>query len=205
MLDQNCNFTPLKHKLKEQLTDITGHLTKMIVHLDDDSSCLLGELHLVRTKFMEAESISSTYYLNCFLFPFTSKYQEIARSIYHLAQKKRGALIVIQREDHLDSLMTPGIPLSAEITSPLLESIFVPGSPLHDGAVLVRKDMIISAANVLPLTSKTYGDRKLGTRHRAAIGLSEMCDALVLVVSEETGKTSFCLKGTLYPLSISSP
>ena len=71
--------------------------------------------------------------------------------------------------------------------------------------MLVRKEMIISAANVLPLTAKTYGDRKLGTRHRAAIGLSEISDALVLVVSEETGKTSFCMEGTLYPLSISSP
>ncbi|PJN55618.1 hypothetical protein PAEVO_23390 [Paenibacillus sp. GM2FR] len=205
MQNQDCNFTPLKNKLKEQLTDITRQLQHIIVNLDQDSSCLLGELDLVRTKFLEAESISSTYYLNCFLFPFTSKYQEIAKSIYHLSQKNLGALIVIQREDGLDSLITPGIPLSAEITSPLLESIFVPGSPLHDGAVLVRKDMIISAANVLPLTAKTYGDRKLGTRHRAAIGLSEISDALVLVVSEETGKTSFCMKGTLYPLSISSP
>ncbi|AWP27348.1 sporulation-specific diadenylate cyclase CdaS [Paenibacillus glucanolyticus] len=201
----DCNFTPLKRKLKNQLIDIKKHIENVIVNLDQNSSCLLNELDLVRTKFLEAEAISSTYYLNCFLFPFTSKYQEIAKSIYHLSQKNLGALIVIQREDPLDSLITPGIPLSAEITSPLLESIFVPGSPLHDGAVLVRKEMIISAANVLPLTAKTYGDRKLGTRHRAAIGLSEISDALVLVVSEETGRTSFCMKGTLYPLSITSP
>ncbi|MEJ9217605.1 sporulation-specific diadenylate cyclase CdaS [Paenibacillus glucanolyticus] len=200
----DCNFTPLKRKLKNQLIDIKKHIENVIVNLDQNSSCLLNELDLVRTKFLEAEAISSTYYLNCFLFPFTSKYQEIAKSIYHLSQKNLGALIVIQREDPLDSLITPGIPLSAEITSPLLESIFVPGSPLHDGAVLVRKEMIISAANVLPLTAKTYGDRKLGTRHRAAIGLSEISDALVLVVSEETGRTSFCMKGTLYPLSITS-
>ncbi|MFE9274989.1 sporulation-specific diadenylate cyclase CdaS [Paenibacillus glucanolyticus] len=201
----DCNFTPLKRKLKNQLIDIKKHIENVIANLDQNSSCLLNELDLVRTKFLEAEAISSTYYLNCFLFPFTSKYQEIAKSIYHLSQKNLGALIVIQREDPLDSLITPGIPLSAEITSPLLESIFVPGSPLHDGAVLVRKEMIISAANVLPLTAKTYGDRKLGTRHRAAIGLSEISDALVLVVSEETGRTSFCMKGTLYPLSITSP
>ncbi|MDH6670763.1 diadenylate cyclase [Paenibacillus sp. LBL] len=201
----DCNFTPLKRKLKNQLIDIKKHIENVIANLDQNSSCLLNELDLVRTKFLESEAISSTYYLNCFLFPFTSKYQEIAKSIYHLSQKNLGALIVIQREDPLDSLITPGIPLSAEITSPLLESIFVPGSPLHDGAVLVRKEMIISAANVLPLTAKTYGDRKLGTRHRAAIGLSEISDALVLVVSEETGRTSFCMKGTLYPLSITSP
>lgn len=205
MQNHDCNFTPLKRKLKDQLTEIRERIDKVIVNLEQDSSCLLNELDLVRTKFLEAEAISSTYYLNCFLFPFTSKYQEIAKSIYHLSQKNLGALIVIQREDILDSLITPGIPLSAEITSPLLESIFVPGSPLHDGAVLVRQEMIISAANVLPLTAKSYGDRKLGTRHRAAIGLSEISDALVLVVSEETGRTSFCMKGTLYPLSITSP
>ena len=69
MLNHDCNFTPLKNKLKEQLTDITRQLQHIIVNLDQDSSCLLGELDLVRTKFLEAESISSTYYLNCFLFP----------------------------------------------------------------------------------------------------------------------------------------
>ncbi|VTR27118.1 Bacterial membrane-spanning protein N-terminus [Actinobacillus pleuropneumoniae] len=87
MHNQDCNFTPLKRKLKEQLSDITGHLQQVIVNLDQDGSCLLGELDSIRTKFMEAESISSTYYLNCFLFPFTSKYQEIAKSVYHLSQK----------------------------------------------------------------------------------------------------------------------
>lgn len=106
----DCNFTPLKRKLKDQLIDIKKHIENVIVNLDQNSSCLLNELDLVRTKFLEAESISSTYYLNCFLFPFTSKYQEIAKSIYHLSQKNLGALIVIQREDPLDSLITPASP-----------------------------------------------------------------------------------------------
>ncbi|MFP3670953.1 diadenylate cyclase, partial [Priestia sp. SIMBA_032] len=80
----------------------------------------------------------------------------------------------------------------------LLESIFYPGNPLHDGAVLVKNNHIVSAANILPLTKSTEVDPELGTRHRAAIGLSEKSDALILVVSEETGRTSFALNGILY-------
>ena len=83
----------------------------------------------------------------------------------------------------------------------LLESIFYPGNPLHDGAVLVRENQIVSAANVLPLTKTVISGKKLGTRHRAAIGLSEQSDALVLVVSEETGKISFAFGGKLYPVN----
>lgn len=88
------------------------------------------------------------------------------------------------------------------ITSSLLDSIFHVGSPLHDGAVLIRKDTIDSAANILPLTKKTYKGKKMGTRHRAAIGLSEQTDALIFVVSEETGKQSFAYKGSLYYFEI---
>ena len=84
----------------------------------------------------------------------------------------------------------------------MLESIFYPGNPLHDGAVLVKQNIIKSAANVLPLTNLFVGDQKLGSRHRAAIGLSEKSDAMVIVISEETGKVSFALKGELYPISI---
>lgn len=79
---------------------------------------------------------------------------------------------------------------------------FYPGNPLHDGAVLVKNNHIVSAANILPLTRSTEVDPELGTRHRAAIGLSEKSDALILVVSEETGRTSFALNGTLYTISL---
>ncbi|MCA0755174.1 sporulation-specific diadenylate cyclase CdaS [Paenibacillus sp. N4] len=152
---------------------------------------------------VSAVTLASTYYLSCFLAPYTNKYYEISKAINHLSLKRQGALIVIQREDPIDKWITPGIPLSAEITSSLLESIFVTGSPLHDGAVLIHQDIIVSAANILPLTEKFYGTEKMGTRHRAAVGMSEHTDSLILVVSEETGKSSFCLDGKLYPFTLS--
>jgi diadenylate cyclase len=108
---------------------------------------------------------------------------------------------VIEREDSLETLIRPGIPMGAELTHSLLESIFYPGNPLHDGAVLVRLNKIVSAANVLPLSDIYTGDKKLGTRHRAALGLSERSDALVLVVSEETGRVSFAKGGKMYPIT----
>ncbi|MCG6199310.1 DNA integrity scanning protein DisA nucleotide-binding domain protein, partial [Anoxybacillus sp. LAT_38] len=104
------------------------------------------------------------------------------------------------RNDPLDRLIQAGVPIGASLSYSLLESLFYPGSPLHDGAVLVRANRIVSAGNVLPLSRVDAGGRKLGTRHRAAIGLTEQSDALVLVVSEETGKTSFAFKGKLYPI-----
>jgi DNA integrity scanning protein DisA with diadenylate cyclase activity len=84
----------------------------------------------------------------------------------------------------------------------LIESIFYPRNPLHDGAILIRSDHIVSATNVLPLSDKKINGRKLGTRHRAALGLTEKCDALVLIVSEETGKITFSINGNLYPVSL---
>ncbi|MFD2611159.1 sporulation-specific diadenylate cyclase CdaS [Paenibacillus gansuensis] len=204
MEHDNCDFSPLRIYLKEQLEAIKEQLDTIIAILDNDSDkCLLNQFDGLSRKFTETETLASTYYLNCFLSPFTTKYNEISRSIQQLSTKRQGALIVMERSDELSSWITPGIPLAAAITSSLLESIFVPASPLHDGAVLIRDDTIHSAANILPLTEQKYDSYKLGTRHRAAIGLSERTDALVLVVSEESGKPSFCVGGTLYPLSIS--
>jgi diadenylate cyclase len=122
-------------------------------------------------------------------------------SLQNMSRMKHGGLIVIEREDSLETLIRPGIPMGAELTHSLLESIFYPGNPLHDGAVLVRLNKIVSAANVLPLSDIYTGDKKLGTRHRAALGLSERSDALVLVVSEETGRVSFAKGGNMYPIT----
>lgn len=122
---------------------------------------------------------------------------ELVSATVNLSQSKTGALIVLERETKLGDVAHTGAILNAEITAALLENIFVPNTPLHDGAVIIRDDRIHSAGCVLPLTSNKNLSRELGTRHRAAIGVSEVSDAVVLVVSEETGKISVAINGTL--------
>ncbi|MBA4495655.1 sporulation-specific diadenylate cyclase CdaS [Paenactinomyces guangxiensis] len=202
MKHHDCDFSPLKLKLKEQLTAISGEITKFLGALDNEGYCLLSEFAAIRGKFAKMESIASSFYLYCYLSPFTDKYVEISESVQHLSDRKHGALIVIERQDPLGPLLNQGTPLNATFTSSLLESIFYPGSPLHDGALLLRGDLIVSAAHILPLSiKKIESEHKLGTRHRAALGLTERSDALVIVVSEETGRASFALHGKLYPLN----
>ncbi|MGM9966422.1 MAG: sporulation-specific diadenylate cyclase CdaS [Rummeliibacillus sp.] len=199
----NCDFTPMEKLLRDDIQQVIAVLQNSLKEMDNgDEFCLLGNFESVKDKFSEIEVKAGTFYLNCYLAPFTEKYTEISRCAQNLSKKRQGGLIVIQREDSLSSLIQPGIPINAELTHSLLESIFYPGNPLHDGAVLVKQNIIKSAANVLPLTNLFVGDQKLGTRHRAAIGLSEKSDAMVIVISEETGKVSFALKGELYPISI---
>ena len=114
-----------------------------------------------------------------------------------MAAAKIGALIVMERETRLGEYMSTGTTLDANVSTGLLKNIFVPNTPLHDGAVIIRANKIITAGCVLPLTASNNLSRDLGTRHRAAVGLSEVTDALVIVVSEETGKISIALNGSL--------
>jgi uncharacterized protein (TIGR00159 family) len=116
-----------------------------------------------------------------------------------LAQKKIGALIVFEREGMLDEFIEPGTFLDATVSRELLYSIFIPSheNPMHDGAVIIREGRIWQAGAFLPLTATTKLDRNLGTRHRAAIGLSEETDAVVIVVSEERGEVSLCFNGNI--------
>ncbi len=121
----------------------------------------------------------------------------IAAAAADMSETKTGALIVIERETRLGEYMPSGTVLDANVTRELLENIFVPNTPLHDGAVIIRGSKIITAGCVLPLTANTNLPSELGTRHRAALGLSETSDAIVVVVSEETGKISIALNGAL--------
>lgn len=111
---------------------------------------------------------------------------EIANGVERLSRAGRGAIIAVEREVSLNEYAATGSPMQAKVSADLLETIFTPHSPLHDGAVIIRGDMIIAAGCILPLSQKVIGDRALGTRHRASLGLSEETDALVIAVSEET-------------------
>ncbi|MGN0182003.1 MAG: diadenylate cyclase CdaA [Candidatus Ornithomonoglobus sp.] len=121
----------------------------------------------------------------------------IASAAEDLSSTKTGALIVIERGTRLGEYMHSGTVLDANVTTELLKNIFVPNTPLHDGAVIIRGNKIITAGCVLPLTANTNLSSELGTRHRAALGLSEASDAIIVVVSEETGKISIAINGSL--------
>jgi diadenylate cyclase len=114
-----------------------------------------------------------------------------------MSQKKVGALIVIERSARLINYYQTGVQLNAPVVSTLLESIFTPLTPLHDGAAIISNNQIMAARCTLPLSQSPYFVHTLGTRHRAAVGLTEETDAVVVVVSEETGQISLALAGQL--------
>lgn len=122
---------------------------------------------------------------------------EIKKAAAAIARKGAGALIVLERETGLQEYVETGVKLSAEITYELIYSIFESHGPLHDGALLIREDRILAASCFLPLTESASVEKELGTRHRAAIGISEISDAVVVVISEETGAISLVFNGRM--------
>ena len=122
---------------------------------------------------------------------------EIAEAIERLSRSGTGALIAIERENGLGDFVESGSAMQAKVSADLLQTIFTPYSPLHDGAVVVRGDTIVGAGCILPLTQRSLPDRSLGTRHRAALGLSEESDAMVIIVSEESARISVAHAGRL--------
>ncbi|MDD2352172.1 MAG: diadenylate cyclase CdaA [Candidatus Caldatribacteriota bacterium] len=131
----------------------------------------------------------------------TKQWEELINGIIMvvpmLSAEKNGALIVLEREVGLQDILETGITLNSDFSSELLYSIFLPNSPLHDGAVIIRNNRIAGANCILPLTKRTDLKKYLGTRHRAAIGLSETTDALIVVVSEERGAITVAIDGKL--------
>ena len=121
---------------------------------------------------------------------------EVARAAHRLAADRHGALIVFERETGLQDLVETGVAVDADVKAELLQTIFHPNTPLHDKAVVIREDKIVAASCMLPVTQNPQY-KKLGTRHRAAIGVTEESDALVVVVSEETGAISVAYEGQL--------
>lgn len=125
---------------------------------------------------------------------------QLCGSVYRLSEKKIGALIVLQHEDSLDEFAERGVLLNANFSSELLESIFVTTTPLHDGAVIAKDTTLVAAAVILPLAEDgSQLTRSMGTRHRAGLGMSQISDALIIVVSEESGKVSIARDGVMTP------
>lgn len=122
---------------------------------------------------------------------------ELVSAVVSLSREQIGALIVMERQTGLNEIASTGVRIDAEITSGLLINIFIPNTPLHDGSVIIRKDRILAAGCFLPLSANQTISKELGTRHRAALGIAEQSDALVIIVSEETGTISVALNGKL--------
>lgn len=122
--------------------------------------------------------------------------EAVSRAAARMSAARHGGIFVIERETGLQDVIETGVPLDARVSAELLASIFFPNSPLHDMAVVIRDQRVVAAGCVLPLASDP-SDRSLGTRHRAAIGITETTDALAVVISEETGQISIALNGRL--------
>jgi len=122
---------------------------------------------------------------------------EVIKAVNYLSKRKIGALIVFERETGLGDYVESGIRLGARISSELIINIFIPNTPLHDGAVILGKDTLLAAGCYLPLSENPFISKELGTRHRAAIGMTEVSDAVCVVVSEETGKVALAINGQI--------
>jgi diadenylate cyclase len=142
------------------------------------------------------------FFQRIFMMGTSRSLEAVVEASLILAEKKWGALIVIQRETGLRSYKEAGTALKAEVSTPLLLSIFNPGSPMHDGAVILQNTLIEAAGCILPLTESQMVLPEMGTRHRAALGMTEESDAIVVVVSEERGTISTAENGRFTNLEI---
>lgn len=122
----------------------------------------------------------------------------MTKSISYMAKRRIGALISIEKDTGLNDYIETGIQMNSDISSELLINVFIPNTPLHDGAVIIQKNRIAAAACYLPLSESPFISKELGTRHRAAIGISEVTDAVTVIVSEETGGISLTMNGELH-------
>lgn len=170
----------------------------------------LGSLFLVLVIIFQNDirmALSEVGTNNLFNYFFGRKKTEstivdhVVVSAMKMARQRIGALIVIEREMQLGDLLTKGVALNADVSGDLLQAIFYPKNPLHDGAVVIRRNKILAAGCILPLSGQGQGKQEYGTRHRAALGTTEETDSLVVVVSEERGVISLAAQGILTVIS----
>ncbi|MBB6633370.1 diadenylate cyclase [Cohnella thailandensis] len=199
----NGDFASLRAELAKMLTDISETLNVELSQFEPGHIRLLNVIGDISKKFSAMESLTSTYYLEGLLSEHTASNKEISRAVHRLSTKGHAALIVIEKNDSVLPYLSGGTPIQARISSQLLETLFHPASEFHEGAVLIQGETIVSAGHALPLTEEIFWDRMYDVRELSAVGLSERCDALVLLVSD-SGATSVGSDGKLIPVSISS-
>ena len=176
-------FLPVLHKIMILLGNAA--VIAVIVIFQPELRKALSKLSLKGKRYKEITE-------------FDKFLENLANSVYRLADKRIGALIVIENEDSLEEYAQKAVVLDASYSSELLETLFAITTPLHDGAVIISDRIILAAAVILPLAEDTSQlARSMGTRHRAGLGLSHITDALVIVISEETGKVSIARDGIM--------
>lgn len=183
----------------EQLCDY-AHCTISSIECGKSCEDIFEQFSKVKKAMTKVESLLLTNQLQCCLLRDIPYINELFITLQSLSNKGYGALIVIERDNNIEKVINKdnlGVLIDAKLTGQLLETIFFPGTPLHDGAVIIREERIFSAGCVLPLSKQLVTRKKIGTRHRAALGLSEICDAIVIVVSEETRRISIAFKGEI--------
>jgi uncharacterized protein (TIGR00159 family) len=192
--------------IREQLEELRSRVTQ----LHDDIPCLkqcprlsdlLQKMYEIRVGLSQLEQDLLQTHLKCCISPNIKVPGEVVLALSKLSEKRHGAIIAIEHEDNLDDHLRGGVIIDAAVSAPILENIFYPGSPLHDGAMIIRDSKIRKVNVILPLATHTAELEALGlgSRHRAALGLSQVSDALIIVVSEEKGWISMALQGQLYP------
>jgi diadenylate cyclase len=147
----------------------------------------VGRLGAFRTLFGHHPAVAITQTVDA-----------VQRAGQSLSERRTGALVVFERSTGLENIAATGVHINGEVTAEMLATLFVPGSPLHDGAVIIRGDRLVAAGCVLPLAETLPGVGRMGTRHRAALGLTLESDAVILIVSEETGLISIAHQGKMY-------
>lgn len=147
--------------------------------------------YLGRTKFIVKSAIDDTLNVDVIV-------EEVVQAVTSLSRQKIGALLVFERETGINDIIQTGTMMDAKVTRQLLINIFIPNTPLHDGAVVIKGGRIMAAGCFLPLTENKFLNKELGTRHRAGLGISERSDCVSLIVSEETGNVSMAQNGKLY-------
>ena len=192
--------------IKQQLEELKSR----VAQLHNDIPCLkqcsrlselLQKMYEIRVGLNRLEQDLLQTHLKCCISPNIKVPGEVILALSKLSKKRHGAIIAIEHEDNLDEHLQGGVMIDAALSAPILENIFYPGSPLHDGAVIIQDSKIRKASVLLPLAPHTSELEALGlaSRHRAGLGLSQVSDALIIVVSEEKGWISMAFRGQLYP------
>jgi len=198
-LNDEEEFSKQLEKLKLRITSL--HEAIPCMRQCSCLSSLLQRMYEIREGLNQLEKGLLRTHLKCCISPNIDIPEEVILCLSRLSEKRHGAIIVMENEVNLDEHLQGGTIVEAAVSAPILENIFYPGSPLHDGAVILRNRSVYKASVLLPLAPHTSELEALGlgSRHRAALGLSQVSDSLVIVVSEEKGWISIALKGQLYP------